>query len=186
MNSRNYGQGMRYNCDEIIRILESADDLPVDIGKFENHLESCPGCRRLCDTDAEIEDILRLALPAAAPVNLADQVFARLREYEKKIGKIKQLERSIPLAMTIIFLALSDIMIEKWSDLKTMISGFSGFDFKAVITATGNLLGQIDMPEFDLFGIESLITGTPLILFTMISISAVIWTFSLIEFEKTL
>ncbi len=177
---------MRYNCDEIIRILESADDLPVDIGEFENHLESCPDCRRLCDTDAEIEDILRLTLPAAAPANFADQIFSRLREYEKKIGRIKQLERSIPLIMTIIFLALSDIMIEKWSDLKTAISGFSGFDFKTVITAARNLLGQIYIPEFDFFGIESFITGTPLILLTMISISAVIWTFSLIEFEKTI
>ena len=177
---------MRYNCDEIIRILESADDLPVDIGKFENHLESCPCCRRLCDTGIEIEDTLRLALPVAAPANFTDQVFSRLREYENKIGKIKQLERSIPLVMTIIFLALSDIMIEKWSDLKTAISGLSGFDFKTVITAARNLLGQIYIPEFDFFGIESFITGTPLILFTMISISAVIWTFSLIEFEKTL
>lgn len=186
MNSRNYGRGMLYNCHEIIRILEFADDLQVDIGKFESHLKSCPGCRQLSDPCKEIEDTLRLALPTAAPVNLADQIFSRLREYEKKIGRIKQFERSIPLVMTIIFLALTDIMIEKWSDLKTAISGFSGFDFKTLITAARNLLGQIYIPEFDLFGIESFITGTPLILFTMISISAVIWTFSLIEFEKTL
>ena len=177
---------MRYNCDDIVRILESTDEYSIDTIKFEEHLEMCPDCRQLCDPGEEIENSLRLALPITAPVNLADQVSSRLRGYERKIEKIKRIERSIPLVTTIIFLALSDIMIEKWSDLKSVISGFSGFDFKTVIASVENLLGQIDIPEFTLLGIDTYITSTPLILFTVISIAAVIWTFSLIEFEKTL
>ncbi len=174
---------MLYNCDDIKRILKSADDHSVDAGKFEKHMETCPVCRQSCDLGTEMEDTLRLARPQTAPVNFADRLTSRLKEYESEILGAKQTEAIFPTAVAVLSLALSSAILENWKSLKAL---FSGFNLNSVTARTGEFVSRIDIPKIDFSGIDAYITGTPLVLFAMVALTAIIWVFSILEFEKTI
>lgn len=82
---RHRGRG---KCPEMIRFLDDYVDgnLPRDVaGRFERHLEDCPGCTAFLHTYAAAREAARRTLrPSEVPPALRDRVLAVLREAARK------------------------------------------------------------------------------------------------------
>ena len=174
---------MRYNCDDIHRILNNDDESSVNIWLFENHLENCPDCGQLCDLGYDIEESLTFTLPRNVPADFSARVAEKIKGFEGESWKIKCLEGVIPFAVTASVLLFSTLLIGKWNVVKGIISKF---DADIIKTEIAGLLKYLKMPEIDFSGIDSYLSGSPLVLFALVSIAAIVWVFSLIEFEKNI
>jgi len=174
---------MRYSCEDIQRILNSGDEDNVNPRVFERHLGGCPRCADLCDPGREIENTLCMTLPRATPAGFAEHLLKRLKIQEKELRPGIGLEGSIPYGITLALLLIFGIILNEWNDLKKIISGF---DIGFLSAEIGRLHNLIKIPEINLPAIDAYISGSPIMLFGLISIVAVVWVFSILEFEKTI
>jgi len=169
---------MLYSCEDIKRIL-SDNAADVDIEAFDKHLAGCSECAGLCELDDELEQALRVSLPHSTPEGFGSKLLTKLRVIEKEFASTVNSESLIPYAIVVAILIV-------FANIKTVRDFFRGvfdqIDFPSIIQGVTATLDKIPRPGPL---VESLVNESPLILFGLISIAALIWIFSILEFEKS-
>ncbi len=174
---------MSYSCDDIYRILESGDEAAVDVAVFEKHIRDCPDCGRLCGLENEIEASLRLTLAHCVPADFRNGLIDRAREIDTSIWRARLLEGATPVAVTAGILFLSIFIKNKWDSALDILRNI---DLTVVKGEIVGLMTRIKTADIDISGAGSLFGNSPLALFALVSAAAVVWIFSLLEFEKNL
>jgi len=173
---------MRYDCDDILRILSSENDPEADDVLFDRHLENCPGCAALCDPGPELESILCNSLSRAVPADFEVKLRDKLEVCDIEMTGIDRLEHFIPYIVTLMSSALLAVLITNWNDLKGI---FLKFDPASVASWGNRLYDKIRLPSADSTAIGIFMSNAPNILSSLLSIVAVIWIFSIIEYNRT-
>jgi len=169
---------MQYNCDDILRILSSGNDPEVDDILFDRHLENCPRCAALCDPGPELESTLRNSLSHTVPADFEKQLRHKLMACENGVTGTDRMERLIPHIVILMSSAFIAALIIGWKYLRGIL------DLNSLMARGSQLFGSLKLPS-----IESVMSGTYIVnalnfLFGLMSIVAVIWLFSILEYNR--
>lgn len=174
---------MRYDCDDIKYFLDHDGKDPESSQDFLNHIDNCPGCRRMISLEPEIEETLAFFTPKALPESLEENILARIMKFEKELNEEKRLEK---LTFPIIgfFSALPVFLVAWfWNDIRSF---FNSLDLAHTYNNLRLFISEIPVPDIDLAGIVAAIANSPLIVLSLITITSLVWAFSIIEAQKTL
>lgn len=174
---------MRYGCKDIEHILENRDAIIEDESGFIDHIENCALCGRLANLTPELEEILAVSTPKSSPLSFEDDILAQILQFEKRQAKENRWEK----ALTPILILASAIPIflvwRSWSVIKTF---FGTLDMSGIVGRIGSIISQISMPKIDLTEIANSAANSPLFILGLISVTTILWAFSIIEARKAL
>jgi len=174
---------MRYSCDDIKYYLEHGDLNPENESEFINHIENCLHCGRMVNPESELEEMLAVLTPQTSPLSFEKDVLAQIQEYEKEHIKSNRLEKAV-LPVFIFFSALPLFLVAWfWRDIRSF---FSLIDLDDAYSRLQSAAAEIPIPKIDLAGIAAAISNSPLVILSLIAITALIWAFSIIEAQKAL
>lgn len=174
---------MRYECEDIRRVLSDERETAADMKSFEAHLESCPRCRELCDLGADLERELRLTLADDAGRGFESSLKAKVAAIASEFSASRSIEGATPFALTAAILVFAALIRGRWSLIEGIIPRLKP---EAIRGEIAGLFNQIGFPRLEIFGLDIHAGASPLIIFGLVSAAAVIWIFSLLEFEKNL
>lgn len=173
---------MPYSCEDIRHILNYDYDDPVCEDSFSKHLESCNICRDLCRLEPELENLLRMSLPKAAPASLADQVAAKISINEKKPILSSMVDKFLAAGTIWVMGITIAIIIGKWSELT---AAFSSIEPGSIVNRIILFWHSMKPAEIELGQLLSGVINSPVVLIGLIGATALIWACSILEFEKS-
>lgn len=174
---------MRYDCDDIKYILDHGDKDPERQQDFLNHIDNCPRCRRMISLEPELEETLTLVAPKSLPESLEENILARIMKFEKELGEENRMEK---LWLPIVgFFSALPIFLTAWF-WKDIRSFFNSLDLTYTYNNLRALISEIPVPDIDLAGIFAAVANSPLIVLSLITITSLVWAFSIIEAQKSL
>lgn len=173
---------MPYSCQDIRRILISESDDLVCEQSFSGHLERCSICRNMCELEPELEDILQATLPKAVPFSLTDEVMVEIRIDEKKLSPSRLIEKYLPAGAVSLLAIMTAIIIGRWSEFTALISSTKSGSF---LSGVASLWQSVELPEINLSEYISAIVNSPMVLLSLIAVTALLWAYSILEFEKS-
>jgi hypothetical protein len=173
---------MRYSCDDIKFYLDHTDADPKEQQAFIDHMESCPRCANLISLDPELEEKLISCAMKSTQFSCRENVLVSIEKYEGNIIKETKIEKL--LIPVICFLASLPIFITifYWNSIKTFAGSISVFE---AFNDLKSLVAGITLPDIDYAEIAGVLNSEPVIM-TFISVTAVIWAFSILEAQKAL
>jgi Putative zinc-finger len=134
------------DCSEAGSMLDelALDVLPGDRrAALLNHLEECPGCRRLLDELSETSDALLLAGPVAAPpAGFEDRVLERIQTPRVRARAQARFRLFAAAAAAVVLLAVGGVA---GAHFRRTGEGDSGQDFRTVqlISTGGSAIGDV-------------------------------------------
>lgn len=174
---------MRYSCNEIKYYLESRDALIEDESDFINHIENCAECGRLASLTPELEESLVVSNPKTSPLSFEKDILSRIREIEKEMAKGRLWEKA--LILILLFASVIPVLLT-WRFWNEIASLFKTLDITGIFSWVGSIISQVSMPKFDLAGLANAAANSPMIILSLIAITALLWTFSIIEARNAL
>jgi len=173
---------MPYRCEDIQHILNFDFDDPVCGESFFRHLESCSTCRDSCELEPELEDLLQISLPKAAPIFLTDEVMAKIRIDEKDLLPSRLIDKYLPISAASLLAIITVIIIGRWNEFAV---AFSSIKPGSVLNEIVSLWHSVGLPETNLSELISAIVNSPVVLLCLIAATALLWAYSILEFEKS-
>ncbi|UCE65181.1 MAG: hypothetical protein JSU85_09900 [Candidatus Zixiibacteriota bacterium] len=174
---------MRYNCNDIKYYLDHVDQEPENLQEFLNHIENCANCSRIVSLEPDMEEILAVSTPKSSPLSIEKDILPRILENEKEYAKRNRLEKAF-LPIFLFFSALPLFLgAWLWKDIR---SYFNSLDLTGAYNSLQSFISEIPIPEIDLAGIAATLTNSPLIILSFITITTLVWAFSIIEAQKAL
>lgn len=174
---------MRYNCKDIKNILEKTNADPKQEDNFLNHLENCSDCQDLVELDFDLEELLITSMPKATPYSYEASVLEKIAKLEKDAIKHGIFEK-ILIPVVALFSSISIVLA--FSFRKVFESFFASLDFSVVLEQMILFAEKIQIPQLDFTGIAANLYASTYLLPALIMATALIWTFSIIEFNKAL
>ncbi|UCC80599.1 MAG: hypothetical protein JSW64_04355 [Candidatus Zixiibacteriota bacterium] len=174
---------MRYNCDDIKYYLDHGDKDPESPQDFLNHIDNCQRCSRIIGLEPELEETFALFAPETLPVSLEENILTRIMKFEKELGEEKRMEKLL-IPIVGFFSALPIFLVAWfWKDIRSF---FNSPDLTYTYNNLSSFILEIPIPEIDLAGIVTAIANSPPIILSLITITSLVWAFSIIEAQKTL
>lgn len=174
---------MRYNCNDIKYYLDHGDQEPENPQEFLNHLENCPRCGQMINLEPELEEMLAVSTPKTSPLSVEKDILPRILEYEKEYMKRNRLEKAV--LPVFIFFSTLPVFLTAWF-WKDIRSFFGSMDLTDTYNSLQSFISEIPIPEIDLAGIATTISNSPLVVLSLIAITALVWAFSINEAQKAL
>lgn len=174
---------MPYSCEDIKYYLEHDEIYPANESKFLNHLENCPRCQAAVKLDPELEEILAVSIPRTSPLTFSGDILPEIYKIEQGLARQSRMEKiALPVFALLAFIPVA-LAAWLWEDIRTLPGSLnsSGAYNKLVSFISG-----IDLPEINVTEVSAFISDTPLITLMLISITALIWAFSINEAQKAL
>ena len=173
---------MRYSCEDIRRILNSESDVHICEQSFTVHIEQCGECRSLYDLEPELESLLRTSLPKAVPIPLFDQVMAEIKSDEKNLISCRLIDRYLPVGVVSLLAIMTVIIIARWKEFTAAIASIKpGSAIEGVVS----FVQSIGLPQINLSELVSHVTNSPAVILGLIAATALLWTYSILEFKKS-
>lgn len=173
---------MPYSCEDIQHILNYDLDDPICEKSFSRHLENCRTCRNLCELEPELEDLLQMSLPKAVPISLADEVTAKISIYEKIPILNRMIDKFLAVGAVSVVAIIMAIIIGKWGELTTV---FSSIRPGSIVNRIVLFWHSVEPPEIGLSQLISDVINSPVVLMGLIGATALLWAYSILEFEKS-
>lgn len=174
---------MRYDCDDIKYYLDHGDQDPESPQDLLNHIDNCPQCRQMISLESELEETLTLFAPKTLPESLEENILARIMKFEKELGEENRMEKLL-LPIIGFFSALPIFLVAWfWKDIRSF---FNSPDLTYSYNNLKSFISEIPVPKIDLEGIITAIANSPLIILSLITITSLVWAFSIIEAQKSL
>ncbi len=174
---------MRYNCDDIKYYLDHGDRNPENPQEFLKHIENCPHCGRIANLEPELEERLAVSTPKTSPLSFERDILPRILVYEKEHVIRNRLEKAV-LPVFVFFSALPLFLgAWFWKDIRSF---FNSLDLADTYNSLQSFISEIPIPEIDLAGIVATISNSPLVVLSLIAITALVWAFSINEAQKAL
>lgn len=174
---------MRYSCEDIRHILGDDDDRAADAELMDGHISACRECASLIDLGPKLEDALRLSLPRPAPNGFERKLSERIRKCDSRSTVSARRNRLALYFSALIPMLLAIVAVGSQNN---PVRAFSGLNFDNALNAARNLYASIKFPNIDIAGLAAVIVDTPIIFAIIISIIAITWIFSIMEFNRTL
>jgi len=174
---------MQYSCENIKYFLAHDERDPVDELEFLNHLENCISCREAVTLEPELEEYLAVSIPKASPLSFKKDILPGIRKLERGSARQSGIEKiTLPL-MIISAIAPVVLAIWLWKDIKSLPESLN---LSGAYEKLAAFVAGIDLPTIDLTRINNFVAETPLLTLALISITAIIWAFSIMEARKAL
>jgi predicted anti-sigma-YlaC factor YlaD len=173
---------MRYDCQDIRRLLESESDNGFCLDSFEEHLAGCRHCRRLVDLDQEMEEHLRICLPKTASPTVYENVMKAVTKETNSSSAARRLERLLPFAATAMLCVIGALVMLEWSEIRSFLLSI---DLTFVDTVSLGLFSKLRLPTVNIGHLISYVGNETFIFAASFAAAALIWALSLLELEKT-
>ncbi len=173
---------MPYSCADIMLMMISDSEDPAISNAVVSHLDSCAVCRTLIELDPKLESGLRLLSPTGVAVDFTDPVMVRIRRTEKSSAPAQRMEKIIRYAAAAVSILPIAMILAGWDDF---IAAVSKINFSPLLSDTSRLINNLNIPVINLTRIGTYLGETPLIPIALTGLTALIWAFSIMEFEKT-
>ena len=174
---------MRYSCDEIEYLLNHQDHIPDDVDSFLSHIKSCARCAELVDIDSELEQMLILSANSSSSISSEKYILSRIRKYEQSCSRAKKLDKLFVPVIGFFTILPVFLVVTYFEDIKSFMGSINPGEFYNSLLS---LVSELRIPDIDIGGIAAAISNSPFIFLTLISVTAILWTFSLIEAQKAL
>jgi hypothetical protein len=174
---------MRYSCEEIKYFLAHDDLDPTDERAFLNHLENCKSCREEIALEPDLEEILAVSIPRCSPLSFKKDILPEINRMERGKAKQSRIEKiTFPVIILITFIpAILTTLF--WDEIRSVPGSLNLAGVYDRMTA---FISGLNLSAFSLTEINTFIGETPLLTLTLISITAIIWAFSIMEAQKAL
>jgi hypothetical protein len=133
--------------------------------------------------DPDLEKTLTLSTLKTSPLSLEMDILPRILEFEKEQAKENRWEKA--LTPILIFSSAVPVFLA-WYFRREIKSLFGSLDVPAISIRLGTLVSEIALPKIDLAGIANTFANSPLVILSLITITAVLWAFSINEAQKAL
>jgi hypothetical protein len=174
---------MRYSCENIKFFLAHDELDPVDELEFLSHLESCKSCRESAMLEPELEEILAVSIPKASPLSFKKDILPEIYKIERGNAKQSRIEKITMPVMALLSFIPAVLAVLFWKDIKSLPDSLN---LAGIYDKLATFISGIDLPEINLAQINAFIAEAPLLTITLISITAIIWAFSIMEAQKAL
>jgi len=174
---------MRYSCEDIKYFLAHDDMNPTNEQAFLIHLENCKSCREETALEPDLEEILAVSIPRPSPLSFRKDILPEIKRMERGKAKQSRIEKiTFPAIMLITFIP-AVLTALFWDDIRSIPGSLHlAGAYDRLIT----FISGMDLSVFSLAEINAFIGETPLLTLTLISITAIIWAFSIMEAQKAL
>ena len=174
---------MRYGCDDIKYYLENSEIGPHDETEFLRHIENCGECNRLIDLTPDLERLIYMSSPKPSPLSFEKDILIELNRYEAELSGEGVWEKVETRGLVLLAAAPVILALWFWKDIRAV---FGSLDFGTVIAGMRSLAAEIPTPAIDFSGILQSVANSPLAILSLVSLTAIIWAFSIIEFRNAL